>query len=449
MSYVGNLRHRADQEHSARYVWYVIGLLCVVNVFNYVDRMALAVLAPLIKADLVLSDGELGLLIGLAFAIFYAVCGIPIARWADRGNRRNIIVIALSTWSVMTALSGAAQNFWHLLLARIGVGAGEAGCLPPAQSIVCDYVPVTKRSGAFAVHSVGAYIGILIGMTLAGVLGETIGWRWTFVALGLPGIVLAAVLALTLREPIRGRFDSAPVLETSLPQTLAILWRCRTYRLLLLFMVINGFVQYGLNQWWPSFYSRVFGLSVAYVGAYLGIAVGAGAGLGLLIGGWIANRAAQYDVRRPMLIGAAALVLALPAALGSLFVASATVSLLLVTLTGFLWGFANGPVLAALYSVVSAGMRATAGAIAIFATSVLGFGLGPATVGVLSDLLTQSLGREALRYALLAPVCLLPIMPLLLYRVSTVLVGDLAAMGALTGQHAAINPAEGVSHAAR
>jgi predicted MFS family arabinose efflux permease len=434
--------------HSPRYVWYVIGLLCAVNVFNYVDRMALAVLAPLIKVELALSDGELGLLIGLTFAVCYAVCGIPIARWADRGSRRNIIVAALTTWSTMTALSGAAQNFWHLFMARVGVAVGEAGCMPPAQSIICDYVPVNQRSGAFAVHSFGVYGGILIGMMLAGALAETIGWRWTFVALGLPGIALAIVVALTLREPVRGASDCAPIVSTSLQRALGVLWRCQTYRLLLLFMVVNGFVQYGFNQWWPSFYTRAFGLSVADAGLYLGVATGAGAGCGLLIGGWLANRLARHDMGRPMLVGAVALVVAVPAVLASLFVTSAMLSLLLVALTGFLWGFANGPVLAAFYSVVSSGMRATAGAIAVFATSVLGFGFGPASVGMLSDLLAPSLGSNALRYALLAPVCLLPIMPLLLYRVSVVLERDLVATGALAAHDAATTRLEGASHPA-
>lgn len=401
--------------------------------------MALAVLAPLIKADLELSDGQLGLLIGLTFAICYAICGIPIARWADLGNRRNIVVAALATWSAMTALSGAAQNFWHLFIARVGVGAGEAGCMPPAQSIICDYVPIGQRSGAFAVHNVGVYGGIVIGMTLAGALAETIGWRWTFVALGLPGVALALVVALTLREPVRGALDAAPVVSVNLSRTLVVLWRCQTYRLLLLFSMFNGFVQSGLNQWWPSFYTRTFGLSVADVGMYLGIATGAGAGCGLLIGGFLANRlVARYDVGRPMLVSAAALVVAIPIALASLFLTNVTLSLALVTLTGCLWGFAYGPVPAALFSVVSSGMRATALAISIFATSVLGFGLGPASVGLLSDLLAPSLGTDALRYALLAPVCLLPIMPLLLHRVSGVLISDLGGTGAVVGHDSAI-----------
>ena len=159
------------------YTWYVVGLLFVVNIFNYMDRMALAMLMPFIKADLQLSDAQLGLLVGLAFAVFYAVCGIPIARLADRGVRRNVIAVCLTVWSAATALSGAAQNFWHLFLARVGVGAGEAGCIPPAQSIICDYIPPRKRPGVFAFHHFGLIVGSMMGLAVAGALGEAFGYR--------------------------------------------------------------------------------------------------------------------------------------------------------------------------------------------------------------------------------------------------------------------------------
>lgn len=399
------------------YVWYVVGLLFVVNLFNYMDRMALAILIPLIKDDLHLSDGQIGLLMGFAFFLFYAVCGIPIARWADRGNRRNIIAIALAAWSVMTALSGAAQSFWQLFLARVGIAAGEAGCLPPSQSMICDYVPLKRRSGIFAIHTLGIYAGIMLGMILAGWLGESIGWRWTFVVLGLPGIALALVVKYTLREPSRGILD--PVNDdrdgASFRETIGTLRRCRTYRLLILFAVLNGFVQYGLNQWWPSFYVRVFSLNMSAVGLYLGMAIGVASAIGLLVGGLASNKAAQSDVRLPLIIGAAATGLALPAALAALFVPSVHASLLLVSLTALFWSVSNGPVVATAVSFVPARMRATAASLSIFATSVLGFGLGPFCVGFLSDILTPSFGVDGLRYALLAPVLVIPMLAVVLY----------------------------------
>lgn len=417
------------QTPSARYVWYVIALLFVINAFNYMDRMALAVLAPLIKTDLKLSDAQLGLLIGFSFALFYALCGIPIARWADHGIRRNIIAIAVATWSVMTALSGAAQTFWHLLLARVGVGAGEGGSHPVGSSIICDYVPLKQRSGVFAIYTCGLVAGLMLGMVVAGRMGESIGWRWTFVALGLPGIGLAIIVRLTLREPARGRFDAVrddkPYVSPG--GTLGVLWRCRTYRLLVFAHVVSGFVQFGLIQWWPSFYSRVSGLTLSSVGVYLGIALGGGMGIGLLIGGLIANKAAQRDVRLPLLIGALAAIFALPAALGSLFISSAFGSMVLVAVMQMFLAVSGGAHVATLYSVVAARMRATAGAISTFASALLGHGLGPFCVGLVSDILTPLVDGEALRYALLVPIGLIPVWVIGLYAAAKALPTDLRA----------------------
>lgn len=426
-------KHADLTAYSTSYVGYVVTLMAVLNAVSYIDRMALALLAPLIKADLALSDTQLGLLIGLAFALFYAVCGIPIARWADRGIRRNIIAMSLTIWSAMTALSGAAQNFWHLFVARAGIGAGEAGCFPAGASLVCDYVPLKRRPGAFAILNFGVYAGMMFGLLLAGTLGERIGWRWTFVALGLPGLALAVIVRLTLREPERGRNDPVKQLATqdgaslSLRQTIAVLWKCRTYRLLVLFMALNGFVLYGLGQWWPSFFARMFGLSLSSLGVYLGVATGVGSGTGVLLGGLLANKAAQRDVRLPLFIGTATTALTVPAALGTLFFPTVTGALILVGLTAFAWSVAIAPVQSTIYSVTATQMRATAGSLSIFMTSVLGFGFGPVCVGALSDMLTPSLHVEALRYALLAPVCILPLMVIVLRAAALALPGDLSA----------------------
>lgn len=419
-----------DQQPTSRYVWYVILLLAGVNAFNYVDRMALAVLASLIKEDLQLTDSQLGLLTGWAFALFYAVCALPIARWADRGIRRDIIAMAIAVWSAMTALSGTAKHFWHLFFARVGVGVGEAGSFAPAASIICDYVPLNRRSGALALLTFGNAIGLLVGMALAGWLGQTIGWRMTFLVLGLPGLALALLVRFTLREPTRGLFDTVQPSQTSvsLRETLGFLLHCRTYRLLTIYLVTDSFFRYGLIQWLPSFYGRLFDADLATVGVYLGIAIGAGMGTGMLIGGFTANKAARRDVRLPMRIGVVARALSIPAALGSLFVPSLSVSIALVWLDGFFAGVASGPVLATQYSVVNTQMRATAGAISIFIMSVLGFGLGPVCVGVMSDFLAPSLGVESLRYAMLVPLCVSPVMLIALFAASKTLSHDLVSV---------------------
>lgn len=412
-------QQEVSAEHKlSRYTWYVIGLLTVVSVFSYIDRMALAALAPSIKRDLGLSDSELGLLTGLAFSVFYAICGIPIARWADRGVRTNILSLALATWSVMTALSGAAQSFGNMFLCRVGIGAGEAGCLPSAQSIICDYVPTKMRAGIFAVHNVGNYLGMMLGLGLAGWLGSLVGWRLTFVLLGLPGLVLALILWGTLVEPPRGSFD-APLIpregKRDLGSTVRVLLQCKPYRLLLIFYVVNGFVQYGLIQWWPSFYSRSYDIGISSIGIYLGLAIGGSAATGSLVGGLVAHGLVNRRSGAPLIVGAAVTMLAMPAAIGSLLVSRLELSVVLVSLSAFCWSVSNGPVIATAASVVSPTMRATSLSIIIFATSVVGFGLGPLSVGLLSDFLQPQLGEQALRYALLLPASLLPVMAAVLY----------------------------------
>jgi predicted MFS family arabinose efflux permease len=415
---------------SSRYVWYVISLLSVVNVVNYMDRMALSVLMSYIKVDMALSDAQLGLLTGFAFAIFYAIGGLPIALWADRGIRRNIIALTLALWSVMTALCGAAQGFMQLMAARIGVGVGEAGSFPTTQSIMCDYVPLERRPGVFAILNFGSVVGTMSGMAFAGWLGETIGWRWTFVALGAPGVLLAIVVRVTLREPIRGFFearkDSAK--PPSLGATIRALSACRSYRLLLAYFVVHGFLSYGVYQWWPSFYVRLHGMNIAAAGVYLGLAIGLGSGVGMLGGGLIANKVARHDARLPFIVGAVAIVGALPAALAAMLVGSAGASIVLVSMTVLLLNVPNGSILSGLFSVVSSSMRAMAGAITIFLTSVLGFGLGPLFIGAVSDALSPQFGEQSLRYALIAPTCLIPLMIVLLTTAARTLRHDLAAL---------------------
>lgn len=415
--------------YTRRYTYYVIFILFLVSVVNYMDRMALAILIPSIKKDLHISDSELGLLLGFAFFLFYAVCGIPIARWADRGARKTIVALALSVWSLMTALSGGAQNFWHLLVARVGVGAGEAGSIAPSQSMICDYVPLAKRTGVFAFHNLGLSTGMMVGLVLAGWLGEAVGWRWTFVCLGLPGLVLAVVVHRTIREPIRGTFDIKMPRDNeriSSAAALRLLRACGTYRWLLLFAVLQGFALYGLNQWWPSFYERVFGLKLAAVGAYLGPAIGAGSAAGVLIGGLVGNRLARRDVRLPLLFSASTTILALPSGIACLFLSSIQASIAFVLLTAAFLGVSNGPLIAALYSVSAPNIRATAGALMIGISSVFGYGLGPLCVGAISDALMPIYGYESLRYALLAPLCVLPPMTVALFIAAMKLKADVS-----------------------
>lgn len=405
------------------YSWYVVGLLAVVNAINYMDRSALSVLSPLIKADLKISDGQLGLLTGLAFFLFYAFCGIPIARWSDRGVRRNIIALSMVMWSVITALSGMVQNVGQLFLSRVGVGIGEAGSLPAGSSIISDYIPPPRRASAYAIQTLGLLSGTMLGLGVAGAIGESFGWRAAFVVLGIPGVLVAIVVRLSLREPLRGRLDSGQVnigdvsnCVPSLVETIRILWFRRTYRFITLFAVVNGFVQCGLSQWWPSFYVRSYGFSVSVVGSELGIAIGAGSALGLLLGGLIGDKLTPRNARLPLLVGAISVLFSLPILAVSLFAHSASTSLTFVGLAWVFWCIPYGATSAASVGAVDPRMRATGGALSAFATSVLGLGFGPSCVGVLSNFLTGAFGGEALRYALLLPISVIPVMSIMLFK---------------------------------
>jgi predicted MFS family arabinose efflux permease len=414
---------------SPSYIWYIVGVLTVVNMVNTADRAVFAVLAPQIQRDIALTDSQLGLLVGLGFSLFYAICGIPVARLADRRNRRSLIAAAVAIWSLMTALTGAAATIWHLFVARGAVGAAEAGSIPASQSMVCDYVELKKRSGVFAILSVGTTAGLTLGTIAAGALADLIGWRWVFVAVGLPGVALALLVRMTVREPER----TGPPLAagaangSTLLDTVRAMWASRTYRMLALVVVTYGSTINGLNAWWPSFYVRVFDLSMSAVGVNLGVALGVGPAVGLLLGGLLGNRLAQRDIGLPLLLGAGATLAALPVFLGVLFTASAAASLLLLALGGVLCTLSYGALISSMVSAVPSGVRATAQAIVTFLASLIGLGLTPLVVGVTSDALLSDIGDQSLRFAMLGPICLIPIMTIGFFAASRVAPRELAA----------------------
>ena len=357
--------------------------------------MLLSVLLPLIKEDLQLSDTQLGLVTGFAFALFYATFGIPIARLADLWVRKRIISIALVFWSIMTALCGAAQNFAHLMLARIGVGAGEAGCIPPSHSLISDYFPVEKRSSALAIHTAGASIGIIIGLSLGGYLSVHIGWRWTFVLFALPGFVLALLAWLTLREPRRGHADGVTEETPAEPlfETLKLLFKIPSYPHLLGFFAFGTLAGFGFNQWLPSFYSRSFGMSQEHIGLFFGIALGAGGAIGGLLGGHLADRLMKVDVRRGALLGVVTTLLSFPFWLGISLSPTAWMALSFNFIAAALAAAPYGANFAMLQGAAPPRTRALAAAIAMFCASIVGIGGGPFLTGVLSDFFCFGKGR--------------------------------------------------------
>lgn len=389
-----------------RYRAYVLGLLTIVYVINFVDRQVLAVLIEPIKHELQLSDTQLGFLSGLAFALFYVSFGIPLARVADRSSRRNLITVCMLGWSAMTALCGAAASFAQLMAARIGVAVGEAGCVAPAHSIISDYFSPKQRPAAIAVFSTGASIGIFAGLMLGGWLSDLYGWRMTMVIIGLPGILVALVVQFTLREPIRGmalsRESTAAVRgASSFREDLKLLVRRRTLLAIALGTGLQSMVTYGTASWLPAFYMRVHGFTASEAGTMLALISGLGAGAGALLGGVFAGVLARRDQRWLLWVPAIATTVATPLYLYATMAGDAEASLAALAPAAFLGAVYAPAALAATHGVAGVSLRATGIAFVLFVSNLVGIGGGALLVGVVSDLFMGTEPATSLRYGLL------------------------------------------------
>lgn len=397
---------------------YALGLLMVIYVVNFVDRQVVSILAEPIKQDLGLADWQLGLMTGLAFAVLYTVLGVPIARVAERGDRPLIIAASVAVWSAFTALSGLAQTFTHLVLARIGVGIGEAGCTPPALSLIADTVPAQQRASAVSVYMLGAPVGSILGLALGGLIADAFGWRMAFVLVGLPGLVLAAIAALTLREPRRSlrrataAQDGAPTFREALKE----LAGKRTYWRVVGGVTIKSFASYGALAFMGSFFFRnfpaelaqmsaTFGLkSAGFLGLALGVTSGVMAMIGTLLGGRLADHFARKDARAYAIIPAVGAVAALPFSLAALNAGSLLAAFAFLLAPGLLGSMWLGPAYGVVQSLVRPQTRATATAVLLFVANLIGLGLGPLAVGILSDVLAgQGFSQaDAIRWSLMS-----------------------------------------------
>lgn len=374
------------------YRYYVLAVLTAVYVFNFVDRQLLVILQEPIKAELNLSDSQLGLLTGFAFALFYVICGLPIARWADKGVRRDVISIALTVWSLMTALSGLAGNYAHLLLARIGVGVGEAGGSPPAHSMISDIFSKKKRALALSIYSIGVYIGMLLGFAVGGWIADAFNWRIAFFVVGLPGILLAIIVRFTVREPERGWSEGSKEVETSAPplsQVVNLLWTRRSFRFIALGAAFQAFIIYGIGNWFPSYFLRSYDISLTSVGAWMALTAGIGGGTGSFFGGWVSDRLGSKDARWYLWVPAILVVLVVPVLLVALTTNNLRLALILTAPFNFLTAAYLGAVVAVSHNLVTLRMRALTSAILFFVLNLIGLGFGPLCVGMLSDTLTR------------------------------------------------------------
>ncbi len=407
---------------------WVLAILTITYTFNYLDRYLLTILLQPIKEELQVSDTLMGFMIGPAFALFYTALGIPIARLADRTNRRNLIALGFVLWSGFTALSGLARNWFELALARVAVGVGEAAGGAPSHSLLSDTFPPERRAGALSVFQMGVYLGQVLGLGVGGLLVAPLGWRWTFVVVGLPGILFALLLRLTIREPAHGVFDepAEAAEEPSFGDAMRTLFRLPTFRWLAIGTGLASFAGTGYGFWVPTLFVRVHEMSYAEIGPTFGLVSGASALAGTWIAGRLGMRLGRSDPRWLVLLAALAVALSLPFLCGVSLWPDATIAIAFAVPAG-LAGAGWAPLAyAVVQNLVPAPMRAVAASILIFFITLLGMGFGPQAVGMLSDALEPSLGVESVRYALVLVLGTSAIGAACLAMAARTLPGDLA-----------------------
>ncbi|MDE0348168.1 MAG: MFS transporter [Gammaproteobacteria bacterium] len=386
---------------------HVTVLLGLVNMFNALDRSALSILIEPIKADLGLSDTQLGILTGFAFSLTYALFGIPLARLADTRSRVKLLSACLAVWSFATAVAGLAHNFVQLALTRIVVGIGEAGGSPASVSILGDYYTPEERSRGMSWFQLGGAAGGSLGLGLVGVVAEHYGWRVAFFTMGLPGVLLAVVLLTTLGEPPRGRFQSSSErFDTDIAwyQAVGQVLGRRTMRHVLIAYGIAAFGGAGVGAWFGAFFVRSHGMSLSEVGALLGVVAGLGTFAGAMLGVAFGPKAVRRDRRWELWWPGGGYLAVVPTYMLSLYLDDIFVVCAMLAFTVVVSSSCVGLVLTSIQSVLPAHLRGMGTAAIMFATSLVGVGGGPLLIGLLSDALAPALGGESLRYAMILGV---------------------------------------------
>jgi predicted MFS family arabinose efflux permease len=380
---------------------YVLFILAATYGLSHIDRQIMSILMEPVKRDLALSDTQLGLLAGLGFAVFYALVGIPMAMWADRGNRRNIIALSVAVWSGMTALCGMSATFAQLALARVGVGIGEAGANPAAHSLIADLYAQDERSRALGLYSSAINVGALLGLFIGGWVSQFSGWRNAFLFVGLPGLIVALIVRFTFREPLRARTGGASGADApSLRATLRFIGATPALRNIFIAHVAAVFVVYALGQWQPSYLARTWHLSRGEIGTMLGLMVGVIGFCGTALGGVIATRLVRRDVRWYNWFPAISLIVSAASLLGVLASASLAAAACFYAVWAFTQTMFLAPDYAVIQGIVMPRSRAVVVAVLFLTTNLIGYGLGPQIVGALSDVFKPEYGADSLRMAL-------------------------------------------------
>jgi MFS family permease len=406
----------------------VLAILLIAYIFNFIDRQIIGILAVPIKAELGLSDRQLGLMGGIAFALFYSGLAIPIAWLADRKSRVNIIAVSVALWSAFTAVCGLAQNFWQLFLARMGVGIGEAGGVAPSYALISDFYPKERRARALALFSLGIPLGSAMGVFFGGWIASHLDWRSAFIIVGLAGLPAALAVKLGVPEPVRGGFDTADgqASEPAPPflHVVETLARTPSFWLLSFGAASGSILGYGLIFWLPSFFSRSFGLELFEVSWFYGSIVLVGGVAGTWLGGWIGDRVGADNPGAYALVPAVCFTIAAPVFAFGLFAPSLQVGWVLFAIGQMLALAWLGPVIAAVQHIVPPNMRATASASFLFINNLIGIGFGIFFLGFMSDRMKAAHGDDALQYSILYGLGFYVLSALIYFAASTRLKRD-------------------------
>jgi predicted MFS family arabinose efflux permease len=371
---------------------WLLFILILTYASNFTDRILVATVGQAMKVDMGLSDLQLGLLGGMAFALFYALLGIPMARLSERYSRVKIIAACVAIWSVMTTLCGVAQNYVQLLLFRIGVGVGEAGSTPASHSLLADHFPAKKRASAFALFALGVPIGSFVGAILGGWIVQNVGWREAFLFLGLPGVLIALLVVFTLREPPRGMAEGVKEDKKEPPPPLLavvkLLASKRTFIHLTLGCCLLGFANFGINMFMPIYFNRVFEMSYAQAGLAFGLITGVGALAGNGFGGYLADWAGRRDQRWYLWVVALGVAVATPFYMLAFMQTNWMIAAAMMLVFGSVMYTWYGATFAVAYSLVGSRMRASSSAIILLVNTLIGQGLGPIFMGYFSDVFT-------------------------------------------------------------
>ncbi len=379
-----------------------LGMLLLVYIFNFVDRQILAILAGPIQTDLGLSDTQMGLLGGIAFALLYSTLAVPLAWLADKTNRSWVITISLAIWSGFTAITGLAQGFWSIFLARLGVGIGEAGGVAPSYAVIADHFPSEKRARALAIYSLGIPLGSATGVIAGGYIAATVDWRLAFFVVGLAGLIIAPFFKYFVRDKVKQPVPAdQPVVPYSFKGTVRLLARKKAFWLLAFGAASSSMLGYGIAFWLPSLLQRSFGLSLIDTSLFFGAILLIGGVAGVLGGGIIGDRLGKNNKAAYGLVPAAAFILAVPLFAAGIMSGSATLAFILFLIPQALAYFWLGPVLSAVQHLVPADSRATASALFLLINNLIGIGGGIFFLGALSDFLTPIYGEDGLRYSML------------------------------------------------